>query len=305
MAFEGDALLYLAATKRIISKYGPSCVGFATEQRKNYIQNRSMERFLLDATDLKERIGEHVEYNSHSFGTIFEALYCVGLKDNPGLEYDFLDPYFDWLDQHPVEVEYDIIEISRFGIEVDYFFHSKNCSLVSSASGYLTWKTNLEIQNDAFKKEKKAKETTLSTTVTATTTLITSTGHGSRIIGVSWKSRAGYTYEDPYDGCCGVREGRGCLRSLWPDPTAEHVGKMLIHSSRRQGGGNYQGHIPRGNAPQWTCCRLVSTAPGCISNMKNYKLHQNHWMDDYEKLIAEEMHVFHHSQHKVFSSAVL
>eukprot|EP00744_Colponema_vietnamica_P008842 GILI01012603.1.p1 GENE.GILI01012603.1~~GILI01012603.1.p1 ORF type:complete len:277 (-),score=13.20 GILI01012603.1:145-897(-) len=128
--------------------------------------------------------------------------------------------------------------------------------------------------------------------------------HSKELCGVGWRSKSRNYYEDPYYPCCGVRKGRnGCLRSLWPDPSAVHSGDLKIQEgSRKRGAGNSQygdlSHIPRGSTPYWTCCLKTATAPGCSRSsvqgmggrysQEAYNQQVRKWMEEWDGVIHQE-----------------
>ena len=99
--------------------------------------------------------------------------------------------------------------------------------------------------------------------------------HFGKIILINWRSRKGNDHFNYFYSCCGIpslsieiNRKENCGRMNWKNTNSYHPGELILHSSRKKGGGmapigNSVDHIPKCNIPRWTCCDLNVDEEGC------------------------------------------
>jgi len=100
------------------------------------------------------------------------------------------------------------------------------------------------------------------------TSALAPAAHCGVVVQVEWWSLKKYSYREPFWSCCGMRgDELACNKPNWADPSLVHPGTMEIPrgSNRYPVGGGVGNGIVRGRFPTWTCCRQVSSVPGCSS----------------------------------------
>jgi hypothetical protein len=279
-AFLGDAVLDFLVTQELLCQYPTANKGELNTRREEAVCNRVLSKFLLEATDASYRLNTGL--NAHTHGTIFEALLneCFTLHGMDTAR-SVVREYMKWV---TTARETDL---STWKLLVQESINETIQELqgISEKVG----QTSVPVT---------VKQPALAATASSSKQLSTSNAcdHNQDIVQVPWLSKKGNCWHDPYFPCCGIRKGRAtCLRSLWPDPTATHSGKLVIGGSRKAGGGDPQfdcNHIPRGGTPTWSCCYRTATAPGCKSGLRQVPVATiQEWLEQYAEIVEAEENV--------------
>eukprot|EP01038_Epipyxis_sp_PR26KG_P008679 gene8679-11728_t len=261
-----------------------------TQRKELYARNLSMKSFLLSCTDINSRLS-NLSINDHTYGTIFESILYMTYKINSSMDVvmEFTSNYCCWVDKNRGQIHDQILDkltdnnftVSR-NLQDEFIFESQiKINDSSDADAHPTKfikisnnnnNNNLDVINDDSISENQFDHSVVDNKkydrnfkffdfdsnydYSADVHVIPD------IVKVLWKSKTKRLYYDDYHKCCGVRKGNiPCMRRHWPDPEATHSGDLMITA-----GGYPQtraNHIPRGMAAYWSCCKLISTSPGC------------------------------------------